>query len=73
MDCTTYGEGMEREKETMPISNPDQNGLSSVEDPFVHESYRETHTMNLLLVPIAALILWLLIGACLYFFGLPAH
>ena len=36
-------------------------------------SYRETHTMDLLLVPITALIVWLLIGGWLYFFGLPAY
>jgi hypothetical protein len=73
MDCTASDEVMERQEETMPISNPGQNALSSVEAPLVRESYRETHTMNLLLVPIMALILWLLIGAWLYFFGLPVH
>ena len=57
----------------MPISNPGQSALSSVEAPFARESYRETHTMDLLLVPITALIVWLLIGGWLYFFGLPAY
>jgi hypothetical protein len=73
MDCAAADEVMERQKATMPISNPGQSALSSVEAPFVRESYRETHTMDLLLVPITALIVWLLIGGWLYFVGLPAY
>jgi hypothetical protein len=64
---------MERQKETMPISSSRQNTLASVEAPRVYDSHRETHTIKLLLVPLTALLLWLLVGGWLYFFGFPAQ
>jgi len=34
---------------------------------------RETRTINLLLGPLGALLLWFLVGGWLYFFGFPAR
>lgn len=73
MNYAASGEAMERQEEAMSISGPGENVLSSVEAPLAHESHRETHTLNLLLVPLAALLLWLLVGGWLYFFGLPVR
>jgi len=63
---------MERRKEAMPISSPSQSTLASVEPTRVDGGRRETTTINLLLGPLAALLVWLLVGGWLYFFGLPA-
>lgn len=57
----------------MPISSPGQSTLASVEPARVNGGRRETHTMNLLLGPLAALLVWFLVGGWLYFFGLPAR
>jgi hypothetical protein len=64
---------MERRKEAMPISNPGQSTLASVEPARVNDRRRGTYTTNLLLGPLAALLVWFLVGGWLYFFGLPAR
>jgi hypothetical protein len=64
---------MERGKEAMPISNPGQSTLASVEPARVDDRRRGTYTINLLLGPLAALLVWFLVGGWLYFFGLPAR
>ena len=65
---------MERRKEAMPISNPGQSTLASVEPARVNDRRRGTYTINnLLLGPLAALLVWFLVGGWLYFFGLPAR
>jgi hypothetical protein len=64
---------MERRKEAMPISNPGQSTLASMEPARVNGRRRETPTINLLLGPLAALLVWFLVGGWLYFFGLPAR
>lgn len=64
---------MERRNEAMPISRLSQSTLASVESPRVNARRRETHTINLLIGPLAALLVWLLVGGWLYFFGLPAR
>jgi hypothetical protein len=73
-DINTSGDSMERRKEAMPISSPGQSTLASVESARVDGRRRETHTINnLLLGPLAALLVWFLVGGWLYFFGLPAR
>ena len=65
---------MERRKEAMPISSLDQNTLASMETTRVDGGKpRETPTVNLLLGPLAALLLWFLVGGWFYFFGFPAR
>jgi hypothetical protein len=64
---------MERRKEAMQISNPGQSTLASVEPARVNDRRRGTYTINLLLGPLAALLVWFLVGGWLYFFGLPAR
>jgi len=39
----------------------------------VNDRRRETPTINLLLGPLAALLLWFLVGGWFYFFGFPAR
>ena len=70
-DINASGDSMERRNETMPISSLDQNTLASMETTQVKGS-RETPTINLLLGPLAALLVWLLVGGWFYFFGFPA-
>jgi hypothetical protein len=67
------GDSMERRKEAMPISSLGQNTLASVETTRVGGGRRETPTINLLLGPLAALLVWFLVGGWLYFFGLPVR
>ena len=57
----------------MPISNPVQSTLASVEPARVNDRRGGTYTINLLLGPLAALLVWFLVGGWLYFFGLPAR
>ena len=64
---------MERRKEAMQILSPGQNTLASVEPAQINGRRRETHTINLLLGPLAALLVWFLVGGWLYFFGLPVR
>ena len=70
-DINASGDSMERRKEAMPISSLDQNTLASMETTQVKVG-REIPTINLLLGPIAALLVWLLVGGWFYFFGFPA-
>ena len=73
-DIKTSGNSMERRKEAMPISSLDQNTLASMETTRVDGGKpRETPTVNLLLGPLAALLLWFLVGGWFYFFGFPAR
>jgi len=64
---------MERRKETMPISSLGQSTLASMETKRVNDGRRETPTINLVLGPLAALLLWFLVGGWFYFFGFPAR
>ena len=64
---------MERRKEAMPISSLGQSTLASMETTRVNDRHRETPTINLLLGPLAALLLWFLFGGWFYFFGFPAR
>jgi len=72
-DINASGDSMERRKETMPISSLDQNTLASMETTRVNGRRRETPTINLLLGPLAALLVWFLVGGWFYFFGFPAR
>ena len=67
------GEPMERRKEAMQILSPGQNPLASMEPEPISGRRRETHTINLLLGPLGALLVWFLVGGWLYFFGLPVR
>src|SRR5262245_51325655 len=71
-DINASGDSMERRKEAMPISSLDENTLASMETTQVKGS-RETPTINLLLCPLGALLVWFLVGGWLYFFGLPVR
>jgi hypothetical protein len=62
---------MEWEKEALAVSIPDRSTLTSVESERVCNRHRETHPLTLLLGPVAALLVWFLVGGWLYFFGLP--
>lgn len=70
-DINTSGDSMERRKEAMPISSLGQSTVASMESTPVNGSRRETPRINLLLGPLAALLVWLLVGGWFYFFGLP--
>jgi len=72
-DINASGDSMERRKETMPISSLDQNTLASMETTRVNDRRREAPMINLLLGPLAALLLWFLVGGWFYFFGFPAR
>jgi hypothetical protein len=72
-DRNVSGEAMERQKEALAVSSPGQSTLASVEPSRVYDKRRETHRINLLMGPLTALLLWLLVGGWLYFFGLPAR
>src|SRR5262245_37055651 len=72
-DINASGDAMERRKEAMQILSPSQNPLASVEPVRMNGRRRETPTINLLLGPLAALIVWFLVGGWLYFFGLPVR
>ncbi len=67
------GEAMERQNEVLPISSPSENSLGSVEPSRAHERHRNTRTINLLLGPLTALLVWFLVGGWLYFFFLAAR
>src|SRR4029453_2197082 len=62
---------MERRKEAMPISNPGQSTLASVEPARVNDRRRGTYTINLLLGPLAAPLGGFFFGGWLYFFVFP--
>jgi hypothetical protein len=64
---------METEKEALTMLSPDQSTLASVEPARVYDRRREAYRINLLMGPLTALLLWLLVGGWLYFFGLPAR
>ena len=64
---------MERRKEAMQILSPGQNSLASMEPERITGRHRETHTINLLMGPLGALLVWFLVGGWLYFFGLPVR
>ena len=64
---------MERQKEALAALSPGQSTLASVEPARVYDRRRETHRINLLMGPLTALLLWLLVGGWLYFFGLPTR
>jgi hypothetical protein len=64
---------MEMQKEALAVSSPGQSTLASVEPAGVDDGRRETRRINLLMGPLMALLVWLLIGGWLYFFGLPAR
>ena len=64
---------MERRKEAMQILSPGENPLASMEPAQISGRRRETRTINLLLGPLGALLLWFLVGGWLYFFGLPVR
>jgi hypothetical protein len=72
-DSNVSGEAMESQKEALAVSSPDQSAVASVEPGRVYDRRRETHRINLLMGPLTALLLWLLVGGWLYFFGLPAR
>ena len=72
-DRNVSGEAMERQKEALAASSPGQSTLASVEPTRVYDGRRETHRINLLMGPLTALLLWLLVGGWLYFFGLPTR
>lgn len=72
-DRNVSGEAMERQNEALAVSSPGQSTLASAEPVRVYDRRRETHTINLLMGPLTALLVWLLIGGWLYFFGLPAR
>src|SRR5215475_11314987 len=72
-DINTSGDSMERRKEAMPISSLGESTLASVETTRVNGRRRETPTINLLLGPLAALLVWFLVGGWFYFFGLSAR
>ena len=72
-DRNVSGAAMERQKEALAMSRPGQSTLASVEPARVHGRGNETHGINLLIGPLTALLLWLLVGGWLYFFGLPAR
>ena len=72
-DINTSGDSMERRKEAMPISSLGQSTLASMETTRVNDRRRETPMINLLLGPLAALLLWFLVGGWFYFFGFPAR
>jgi hypothetical protein len=72
-DINTSGDSMERRKEAMSISSVGQSTLAPMETTRVNGRRRETPTINLLLGPLAALLVWFLVGGWLYFFGLPAR
>lgn len=57
----------------MSISSVGQSTLAPMETTRVNGRRRETPTINLLLGPLAALLVWFLVGGWLYFFGLPAR
>ena len=64
---------MEMQKEALAVSSPGQSTLASVEPAGVYDGRRETRRINLLMGPLTALLVWLLVGGWLYFFGLPAR
>ena len=64
---------MEMQKEALAVSSPDQSTLASVEPAGGYDGRRETRRINLLMGPLTALLVWLLVGGWLYFFGLPAR
>jgi hypothetical protein len=69
-DINASGDSMERRKEAMPISSLGQGTLT--ENTRVNSRRSETPMINLLLGPLAALLVWLLVGGWFYFFGFPS-
>jgi hypothetical protein len=64
---------MERQKEALAVSSLGQSAVASVEPAGDYDRRRETYRTNLLMGPLTALLVWLLVGGWLYFFGLPAR
>jgi hypothetical protein len=72
-DRNVSGEAMERQKEVLAVSSPGQSAVVSVEPAGGYDRRRETYRTNLLMGPLTALLVWLLVGGWLYFFGLPVR